>query len=291
MNQYWLNLLIRGFGVVGLFVTLVWWNPVGWGRPEEFAGPESCIRCHGELARLWLRQKHSQYLMAPQREVPGKGCEECHGPAKEHVETSRRIPPKGGKLVAEREIKACLSCHERTIPKVVWSTSPHGREKLGCSSCHEVHRDPKGPYMLKASINDLCLSCHRNRRNEFRFNSHHPVLEGRLFCTDCHSPHGEKPRPKTIISKNTLCLKCHRDKSGPFLFEHEPVVGELSEGCRECHRPHGSGNPSLLKIAHRGLCLQCHTDKAVGHFPGLCWSSGCHSAIHGSNNSNLFFLK
>jgi predicted CXXCH cytochrome family protein len=86
-----------------------------------------------------------------------------------------------------------------------------------------------------------------------------------------------------------LCVSCHRDKEGPFLFEHDPIVNEISESCLACHTPHGSGNVQLLKLGSRGLCMQCHSDK-TNHFPGpRCWTSGCHTRVHGSNTSQLFF--
>lgn len=258
---------------------------------ETFAGTDTCLACHGELARLWQRQRHTQYLMSPRRDAAGKGCEDCHGSALAHVREGVRVLPAAGRLTGTRQYKPCLQCHERTVPHGVWARSPHGKARLGCTACHAVHQDPKAPMMLKAPVNELCLSCHKGNRNQFRFNSHHPVLEGRMLCTQCHPPHGEQPRPKTVRARDALCTECHRDKAGPFVFEHDPMVGELSDGCLDCHRAHGSGNRSLLTVGGRGLCLKCHADKAVGHFPGTCWNSGCHSAIHGSNNSPRFFLR
>ncbi|HYE78105.1 MAG TPA: cytochrome c3 family protein, partial [bacterium] len=116
-----------------------------------------------------------------------------------------------------------------------------------------------------------------------------------LSCTSCHDPHATEPKGADLIRRtNGLCETCHTDYAGPFLFNHAPVhdVG-LGDGCLTCHVSHGSSHDHLLRIDNRGLCLQCHVDKdTVGpdpHFPGTCWQSGCHQAVHGSQTSFLLF--
>jgi predicted CXXCH cytochrome family protein len=80
------------------------------------------------------------------------------------------------------------------------------------------------------------------------------------------------------------------------VFEHDA----LREGCTVCHTPHGSVNPKMLLERDANLCLKCHAQVpdptrgrgvlfigTVDHSPyltlGTCWSSGCHTAVHGSN--------
>jgi predicted CXXCH cytochrome family protein len=146
------------------------------------------------------------------------------------------------------------------------------------------------------AVNELCASCHRREVTEHRQFSHHPVLEGRMRCTDCHDPHrSEQGRDFKRRTVEETCLQCHQEIRGPFVYEHEPVkaVGGVGDACLECHRPHGSPNRKLEVMFSRGLCVQCHVDiqqdpphQARG---GDCWRSNCHVAIHGSNQSPLFF--
>jgi predicted CXXCH cytochrome family protein len=147
------------------------------------------------------------------------------------------------------------------------------------------------------AVSELCASCHRRQIMEFRQFSHHPVPEGRIRCTDCHDPHrsGEQGRNLRRRTVEETCLQCHQQIRGPFVYEHEPVkaVGGVGDACLECHRPHGSPNRKLEVMFSRGLCVQCHVDiqrdpphQARG---GDCWRSNCHVAIHGSNQSPLFF--
>jgi DmsE family decaheme c-type cytochrome len=135
---------------------------------------------------------------------------------------------------------------------------------------------------------------------EFRLPQHHPVIEGRMNCVQCHDPHGSdiyKPAGGLAMARlNESCAQCHREQSRPVVFEHEA----LREGCTVCHQPHGSINTKMLAQSDPNLCLRCHAQDQspgvpageifIGKVPhaallqmGTCWSAGCHTAVHGSN--------
>jgi DmsE family decaheme c-type cytochrome len=142
-----------------------------------------------------------------------------------------------------------------------------------------------------------CFQCHVNVHSEFSLPQHHPVLEKKMNCVQCHDPHGMdimKPaRGLAMARLNESCAQCHREQSKPVAFEHEA----LREGCTICHQPHGSINAKLLVARDNNLCLRCHAQSPgpsgklyigqVDHTAnvrlGACYSAGCHSAIHGSN--------
>jgi DmsE family decaheme c-type cytochrome len=146
--------------------------------------------------------------------------------------------------------------------------------------------------LLKSNEGNLCGSCHRRVAAQFRNNFHHPVPEGRLVCSDCHSPHPNRDDRKLTRTAKQACITCHADVAGPFVYEHDPASDLTGSGCLECHNPHGSSNPAILNSFTRGLCIKCHTDKSVNHNPGRnCWDSGCHSAIHGSNHDSHFLQR
>jgi predicted CXXCH cytochrome family protein len=117
-----------------------------------------------------------------------------------------------------------------------------------------------------------------------------------------------KPARGLAMSRlNESCAQCHRAETHPFVFEHPA----LREGCVACHSPHGSINAKMLVQRDYNLCLKCHTQTVsqgpgsivpAGHIfigkedhtmhlqHGTCWSSGCHTAVHGSNvNPYLFY--
>ncbi|MBI4970983.1 MAG: hypothetical protein HZC17_03990 [Candidatus Omnitrophica bacterium] len=196
-------------------------------------------------------------------------------------------------------------CHEKEAREFKLSTHSrlnieHGQTKAqGCEMCHgpgSIHVDAgggKGKGIINPRKNpEVCFSCHMDKKMEFRLPFHHPVLEGKMGCADCHSAHGAEVKPwsaTTLSGMNEACYKCHKIQRGPFVWEHEA----LREGCTACHKVHGSVNDKMLLIRDSNLCLRCHTqmdfpvigrsNHAARMPQGTCFSAGCHTAVHGSN--------
>ncbi|HEX4139896.1 MAG TPA: cytochrome c3 family protein [Candidatus Methylacidiphilales bacterium] len=203
--------------------------------------------------------------------------------------------------------EACETCHQDIAHDFVTAThyklkAPGDNAKnIGCESCHgagSVHvASGGGP---KTIINpgkspEICFQCHLDKEGQFNLPSHHPVLEGKVSCADCHDPHKGsvvEGGGTNLAGQNDVCFKCHTAQQGPFVFEHEA----MREGCTTCHNPHGSVNARLLVSRNATLCLRCHFQQQtttgaifigdVNHTSflsrGTCWSAGCHEAIHGS---------
>jgi predicted CXXCH cytochrome family protein len=208
---------------------------------------------------------------------------------------------------------ACADCHE-PITKL-FPTADHARlqargtnaMEMGCESCHgpgSLHVDSggnRGTIVNPKRSPDACFQCHLDKRGEFNLPHAHPVLAGRIHCTDCHDPHKGAVHSQGglgVLDQKALCQSCHTAQRGPHVFEHEA----LREGCTTCHRPHGSVNAKLLVQRNQMLCLKCHFQQQLAggalliggmdHTPfvsqGTCWSAGCHEAVHGSQvNSSL----
>ena len=202
--------------------------------------------------------------------------------------------------------ETCATCHAKQMQEFKRST--HARiairdEKVqgqGCEMCHgpgSLHVAAGGGRGIGGIINPRkdpspCFACHLDKKAEFRLPFHHPVLEGKMSCADCHSAHGEEVRPwsaTTLADVNEACFKCHKEQRGPFAWEHEA----LREGCTTCHKVHGSIHEKMLVARDNNLCLRCHTQVNFptigkqnhgGRLPqGTCFSAGCHTAVHGSN--------
>ncbi|HIG28871.1 MAG TPA: hypothetical protein EYQ50_14180 [Verrucomicrobiales bacterium] len=180
----------------------------------------------------------------------------------------------------------------------------------GCESCHGAgskHVEVGGGWgrhIVNPKKNpEACLECHLGVEGEFHMPERHPVLEGIMNCAQCHDPHGGdifKPSGGLAMARhNQMCAECHREQARTFVYEHEA----LREGCTTCHKPHGSINSKMLIEADANLCLKCHAQIAGARFSppgeifigqanhtgrlmqGACWTSGCHTAVHGSNVS------
>jgi predicted CXXCH cytochrome family protein len=211
--------------------------------------------------------------------------------------------------------KTCAECHTNIAR--MFPASAHGRfhsEKLrmagetGCESCHgpgSKHVEVGGGRRFIVNPGKdatTCFGCHLQTHAEFNLPKHHPLIEGKMNCVQCHDPHGadiHKASGGLAMSRmNESCAACHREQSKPVVFEHEA----MREGCTTCHNPHGSMNAKMLVQRDSNLCLKCHaqtqgTGVAAGNVfigkenhtthmrQGGCWSAGCHTAVHGSNIS------
>lgn len=219
-------------------------------------------------------------------------------------------PTPGAEFVG---IETCATCHEKEAKEFEHST--HGKfavneqEALGqgCETCHGAgskHVDAaggKGVFIINPKKDpQSCFQCHLDKKAEFNLQYHHPVLEGKVSCVDCHDPHAEEVRPwtaTTLEGQNEKCFKCHPDKKGPFVWEHDA----MREGCPICHNPHGSINEKLLVAHDTNLCLRCHYEQSFptmgdrnhgGTQPNFLsrGKASClnhHEGIHGSNFSSV----
>ncbi len=265
-----------------------------------YVGADVCKGCHEGYYESYARSIHAK------KAIPGSpankhACESCHGPGAAHVSAGggkgTGIFPFSRKQIADEKAARCLSCHEETEHLAFWDLSMHKRAGVSCDNCHSPHSGR--PENLKMSTPGLCYGCHRDINAMTNKQSHHPINEGLVRCTDCHDPHGTfSSKMIKADSVNELCYKCHADKRGPYMWEHPPV----DENCLICHTPHGSNHNRLLDKKTPELCQSCHETR--GH-PGAPYTRfntfnppaggtvsnklvarsclNCHTNIHGSN--------
>jgi predicted CXXCH cytochrome family protein len=229
----------------------------------KYIGSKECEQCHDKLYREFATADHAR-LIAAGTNALNAGCESCHGPCSIHADS-------GGD----------------TLPPYSFTSGRTTHNSFGARSAAQAERP----------VETVCFSCHPDVRGQFSLPSHHPVPEGNLSCTACHSPHSGsiyKGGGTSLLSESETCLACHSAQRGPHVFEHEA----MREGCTTCHTAHGSVNAKLLTVRNADLCLKCHfqqvsggqlliggSDHTLRVQQGTCWTGGCHEAVHGSQVS------
>jgi DmsE family decaheme c-type cytochrome len=234
-------------------------------------------------------------------------CTDCHGESNDHrSHKGSGKPPKVDRSFrkvtqtsAEGRNEACMTCHQKDSKRSHWDGSTHQTRDVACNNCHQVHA-AKDKVRNKLTQAEVCFTCHKEQRAQYQRPSRHPILEGKVVCSDCHNVHGSiGPKLVKRDSTNETCYTCHMEKRGPFVRPHEPV----NEDCSTCHNPHGTTAEFLLKQRPPFLCNECHSPHgaampqltgqaaaatSIGR-NGVNYTQGrgcvnCHTQIHGSNN-------
>ena len=314
-NFYLMNLLIKSILLCGLLLTTAHAentttsleNPSSKSPAQQLNKDSVCTRCHDENDKTAVLSI-AQTPHGNKADSRTPSCQSCHGESEKHL-TSKSNPPdvifgtkKGAYSPSEPKSQntACLTCHDKDQNRTHWESGAHQSADVACTSCHVTHT-AHDKVRDKRTQPEVCFTCHKDQKAQIHKFSHHPIIEGKTACTDCHNPHGSAG-PK-LLKKNTVnetCHTCHAEKRGPHLWEHQPVT----EDCTNCHTPHGSNITPLLKSRPPFLCDECHDgphqskNPAAGNAAGIqgglsgapsanytgraCMN--CHSMVHGSND-------
>lgn len=127
-----------------------------------------------------------------------------------------------------------------------------------CDSCHVAGTEGEG-LQLKAPVEELCYTCHRETGQQLTKHSlHKPFLEGK--CLDCHEPHKSENSHLLRQPLKELCYQCHGDlKTRLESDAHQSLDGVADRGvCSNCHTSHASDFPPLLTDESVSLCQSCH---------------------------------
>lgn len=248
--------LLLVIGIFLLFCSSMSFSNEDKAQGKGYVGADTCKGCHEEYFESYSKSIHSKNAISGSPANRNQ-CESCHGPGAGHVEKGggkgTGIFAFGRKVDAKAKSERCLTCHEDQKGQAFWSMSKHKSAGVSCDNCHTAHSSL--PKNLKASQPELCFGCHKDIKMQANKQSHHPIKEGKVLCSDCHDPHGEfGPKMVKADTVNELCYKCHAEKRGPYMFEHPPV----EENCLNCHTAHGSNHNKLLAKKMPNLCQSCH---------------------------------
>jgi DmsE family decaheme c-type cytochrome len=298
-----------------------------------FKDDARCTTCHDENEEFPVlaigKTRHA--AVAHRSEMT---CTSCHGKSDAHVDApsaqknrpkpDRIFGKKGARTLAPDRAAVCLNCHGSDRQMAFWEAGQHNKNDVACDNCHQVHDQEKSklrkddpsvsPYVptTRQLEYETCTSCHKQIRSQLLKPSHHPIIEGKVKCSDCHNPHGALSHAMVKSeSIPALCTSCHAEKRGPWIWDHPPV----EENCLTCHNSHGSNHNRLLAEKAPNVCQDCHD---ASKHPGTVYDASggwipipprnavpntrlivrgcvnCHYNIHGSNapaNRGQFFLR
>lgn len=269
---------------------------------SELRVSEVCLDCHDDYAAN-LRGTPHRLPDDPANPLARLFCSDCHAGDARHYEDDPEAFPRvvPAALDPMDEARVCAQCHTNSHQQSMMEGNAHTMNEVNCSSCHQVHGNHRNALLQKKNQTTLCLDCHTSVAGEFARSYRHPVNDGIVTCTECHSTLAvTATEDLSMHGTNAACFQCHGEFQGPFPFEHQATVDYSTEGggCITCHEPHGSHNVRMLnqpyEPPHYQLCSQCHSvPRHINNtmhgttFAGVPCSD-CHTDIHGSYVSRNF---
>ncbi|HYM77695.1 MAG TPA: cytochrome c3 family protein [Candidatus Dormibacteraeota bacterium] len=191
-------------------------------HPVPLDEHSSCVECHADLVAL--EHVHPAVKL---------GCTSCHVVENRENVTYVALKSAGGGV--------CWQCHPRE--KLLRAHFPYASGM--CMKCHVPHASAN-PRLLRAKVNDLCLSCHLHTR-ETAPSRYMPTIELTLNNTVGH-PYQRHPvggYPDPLAGGEMSCISCHLAHGGTKL--HYLKMGseipedalnqntETKSMCEQCH--------------------------------------------------------
>jgi DmsE family decaheme c-type cytochrome len=222
-----------------------------WGTSIDKQNGQ-CLTCHSGGQRMhWPGSIHATNKL---------GCSDCHNPMARF--SANGLMKKAG--ITE----TCQTCHQQQRAEFrKKSHMPVPEGKMTCEDCHNPHGSATRPLLKADNVNDLCYSCHAEKRGPFLW-EHAPVREN---CMSCHVPHGSNQDKLLSQTRPYLCQSCH---SGSGAMGHG-LFGQGVSPALQAGTPTATGtfapNGTLVAASVRAMGRSCQL---------------CHSQIHGSNSPN-----
>lgn len=170
-----------------------------------------CVACHSGRSQP-VPNRLAMYLDPPFLEL-AIGCENCHGPGRQHVNSAGKAPLVNPARLAPRESEAiCLKCHQGNEVSADSDLLAHGASmklsrcfdasngKLTCITCHDPHV-PVPPAARPAFFRAKCLTCHTDASCGLPKQQRGAVND----CSGCHMTKRDLPEiPHTALTNHRI---------------------------------------------------------------------------------------
>jgi len=123
-------------------------------QAPQYVGSEACLACHEDVAVKIADSAHGKLAQAT--EPWRRGCEGCHGPGGNHVNSGGdksllfSFRDASGAAIRRR----CSACHEGESDQL------HSHRTATCLSCHSAHHYREKEALLLETTPLLCTNCH-----------------------------------------------------------------------------------------------------------------------------------
>jgi DmsE family decaheme c-type cytochrome len=235
---------------------------------EMVGDDQLCATCHESYVKHHQADIHRQ-----------QACENCHGPASEHVRTRGKEPGlirSFKRMAAAERSETCLQCHDQNAcgPGGNWRTSAHANAGVSCTDCHTAHYTvPPGtpptdlakserhdPQVQLARLPDVTEEAIPSPGETGATKSQPAGADLASVRADSHNLGAITPH---------ICYRCHANMARQEQIAHpHQICGAAGFDCTTCHDPHGKIRPET----RTDLCLKCHDMKA----PTMAWHSSTH---------------
>ena len=200
------------------------YNPDGWQKADW---RQKCGYCH--VVGFDMDKMTWKELSV--------GCECCHGPAGNHIDSKLEdkfktiINPATLPFRAASDV--CGQCHTRgKSPDGKWD-NPVGYkvgDYLGPQHFKIAARSDKAAWWPSGHVKQ-----HRQQYPEWKESAH---ARAGIGCSTCHSVHEARTKFATTMNPNNLCLSCHGNVSTDPIRGHAPIAGAPQHSdCIGCHMP------------------------------------------------------